>query len=137
MARLHVIECGIQSGIQCQIKLLRGVIGQSNAGSGGLCIVDQHVDSAEFFHSLVHYILNRRLIIGTGTDIGLNRKHLDAVQSFQLFLGCLQLFHISAGDNQVRPFLRICGCNSISNRAAASVTECGAAASRNNRCFSN
>ena len=34
---------GVQTGIDCQIKLLGGVVGKRHAGGRGLCVVHQHL----------------------------------------------------------------------------------------------
>ena len=44
IARLHVVEGGIQTRVDRQIKLFCGVVCQRHAGGGCLCVVDQHVD---------------------------------------------------------------------------------------------
>ena len=47
VAGLHVVESGVEAGVDGQIELLGGVFGQRHAGGRSLCIVDEHLNAAE------------------------------------------------------------------------------------------
>ena len=123
------MECGVQTGVQRQIKLLGGVVGQGHAGCGCLCIVDEHINAAEGFDGLVYGCLCDGSVVGTCRDVRLYRKHLHAVETFQLFLGFFQLLDVAAGDDNVGAFLGICGGDAVADGAGlAAFQYCSAAA---------
>ena len=79
VAGLHIIEGCVQARIQGQVELLGGVLGQRDAGSRGLCVVDQYLNAAKGVNGLLHYILHGGFVVAAGAHIGLHRQHLDAV----------------------------------------------------------
>ena len=49
--------------------------------------------------------------------------------------GILQLFHIAAGDDQIRPLLGKGGGNAVADRAAAAILQGGAACAGDQNSF--
>ena len=101
IARLHVVEGRVQAGIQRQIELGGGVIGDGDAGSGGLGVVHQRVDTTEFGHDLVNGSFHNRLVVGLGVNVSLNGQHTDAELALKALFGGLELLHVTAGDGKV------------------------------------
>ena len=101
IARLHVVEGGIQTRVDRQIKLFCGVVCQRHAGGGCLCVVDQHVDIAESVHCFLDDMFHHSGIVCAGVDICLHRQNLNAVQAFQFLLGIGELLDIASGDDKV------------------------------------
>ena len=124
VARLHVVEGGVQARVDGQIELVGGVVGQGNAGSGGLSVVHQHVDAAELLDGQIHHILHHRFVVGARVHVGGHAEHLDAELGLQLLLGRLQLLHVAAGDDQVRALLGIGGGDAVSDGTGAAVLQC-------------
>jgi len=123
VAGLHIIEGCVQARIQGQVELLGGVLGQRDAGSRGLCVVDQHLNAAKGVNGLLHYILHGGFVVAAGAHIGLHRQHLDAVLALQLLLGLFQLFHIAAGDHKVCTLFCVGRSNAVSNGTAAAILQ--------------
>ena len=133
VARLHIIECGVQTGIQCEIELLGGMVSQRNAGCGSLRVVNQHVDAAEGVNRLFDDIVHNSLVVRAVIHVRLHAHHLHAIEAFQFFLRVGQLLHVAARDDQIRAFLGVSGRNAVANRTAAAVAELRIARAGNNR----
>ena len=133
---LHIIKCRIQSWVQRQIELVRGVLCKRHAGSGRLRVVDQHVNAAKGIDCLLYHVVYHCLVVRPGIDICLNRQHLDVVEPLKLLLGIFKLPDIASGDDQICPFLGISRGNAVSNRAASAVTQDCPARPRDNCCLS-
>ena len=101
VACLHVIEGSVQAGIQRQIELGGGVVGDGDAGSGGLGVVHQRVDAPELGHNLVDGGLHNGLVISLGVHVGLDGQHADAELALKTLLGGFELLHVTAGDGKV------------------------------------
>ena len=98
---LHVQIGSIQTGVNGQVKLIHGVIGDGHARGAGLSIVDDGVDAAELLNGLVDDVLDNGLVVLTGRDIGLNRQNLDAALGLEGLLGSLELGNVAAGNDEV------------------------------------
>ena len=101
VACLHVIEGSVQAGIQRQVELGGGVVGDGDAGSGCLSVVHQRVDAPELSHDLVNGRLHDGLVIGLGVHVGLDGQHADAVLALKTLFGGFELLHVTAGDGKV------------------------------------
>ena len=101
VACLHVIEGSVQAGIQRQVELGGGVIGDGDAGSGGLGVVHERVDATELGHDLVNGSFHNGLVVGLGVNISLNGQHTDAELALKALLGGLELLHVATGDGKV------------------------------------
>ena len=66
IAGFHVVECGIQTGVDRQIKLLCGVVCQRDTGGRCLCVVDEHVNVPEGVHCLLYHAFHNGGIVRTG-----------------------------------------------------------------------
>lgn len=119
IAGLHIIEGGVQAGIEGEVEVLGGVIGQRHAGSARLGVVDEHIDAAERLDGLVDDVLDDGLVVSAGGHVGLNRQDLHAVETLDLLLGVLQLLHVASGDDDVGALLGVGGDNAIADGAAA------------------
>ena len=126
VAGFHVVESGVEAGVDGQIELLGGVFGQRHTGGRSLRIVDEHLNAAEGIDSL----LDR-------ADIGLHGQHLDAVEAFQLLLGCFQLLDIAACDDEVRALLGVCGGDAVADGAAAPILQDSAPCAGNDGGFTS
>ena len=105
VAGFHVVESGVEAGVDGQIELLGGVLGQRHAGGRA--------------------------------DIGLHGQHLDAVEAFQLLLGCFQLLDIAACDDEVRALLGVCGGDAVADGAAAPILQDSAPCAGNDGGFTS
>ena len=76
---LHVQIGGIQTGVNGQVKLIHGVIGDGHARGASLSVVDDGVDATELLNGLVDDVLDDSLVVLTSRNIGLNRQNLDTV----------------------------------------------------------
>ena len=135
IARLHIVECCIQSRINRQIELICGVVRKRDTGSGSLRVVDQDINSSEGIQRLLDYIFHNRLIVRAGADIRLNRQDLYAVKPFQLFLRVSQLLHVPSGNDDIGAFLCISGSDAVSDGAASAVTQDRSSSSCDDHCF--
>ena len=70
-------------------------------------------------------------------DIGLHGQHLDAVEAFQLLLGCFQLLDIAACDDEVRALLGVCGGDAVADGAAAPILQDSAPCAGNDGGFTS
>lgn len=77
------------------------MVGERNARSGRLRVIDQNVDSAEGFDRLIDHPLNDREIVSACVDVCLNGQHANAVEPLQLFLHILELFDIAPRNYQI------------------------------------
>lgn len=57
------MECGIQAGVDRQIKLLCGVVCQRDTGGRCLCVVDEHMNVPEGVHCLLYHIFHNGGIV--------------------------------------------------------------------------
>ena len=105
-------------------------MGERDAGSRGLRVVDQHVDATELLDGGVDDCLHGRLVVGTGAHVGGDGKHLDAVGGLEPFLGVLELLHVAAGDDEVGALLGVCRGNAVADGAGLAVLERGETAAR-------
>jgi len=121
VASLHIVERCIKAGIHSKVKLLGGMIGQSNAGSGSLSVVDKNVDAAEFLDGLIDYGLGGSGVVVACGDVALQSEDLDAVESFELFLSLVELLYIAACDNDVGAFLGVGVCDAVADGAGLAV----------------
>ena len=111
---LHIEKSGIQSGIDCFVEIFQGMLGQRNAGSRILGVVDQRVNAAECLRNLGHCGLDLSFL----SAIGLNRENPDAIQALQLLLGILQFAQTPPGKSQVGSLLGKCGGHTVADTAA-------------------
>ena len=77
------------------------MVGDGDAGSGGLGVVHQRVDAPELGHNLVDGGLNNRLVVSLSIYVCLNRQHADAELALKTLLGGFELLHVTAGDGKV------------------------------------
>ena len=77
------------------------MVGDGDAGSGGLGVVHQCVDTSELCHDLVDGGLHNGLVIGLGVHVGLDGQHADAELALKALLGGFELLHVAAGDGKV------------------------------------
>lgn len=77
------------------------MVGDGNAGSRSLGVVDQGVDAPKCGDCLVHYMLNNGLVVLTGRDVCLDGEDLDAVLGLKGFLGGLEFGDVATGNYQV------------------------------------
>ena len=77
------------------------MVGDGDAGSGGLCVVHQRVDAPKLGHDLVDGGLHDGLVIGLSVHVGLDGQHADAELALKALLGGFELFHVTAGDGKV------------------------------------
>ena len=117
----------VQAGVHSQIKLLQSVLFQSDTGSGSLCIVDQHIDTAESSNGLCNHVSSNSFVVGAGADISLNGQNLHTVQTLQLFLCVFQLLDITTGDDDVGTFLCVGSSDAVADGAAAAIGQSSAA----------
>ena len=101
VTRLHVVEGSVQAGIQRQVELGGGVVGDGDAGSGCLSVVHQRIDAPELGHDLVDGGLHDGLVVGLGVHVGLDGQHADAELALKTLLGGFELLHVTAGDGKV------------------------------------
>ena len=125
---LHVQIGGIQTGVNGQVKLIHGVVGDGHARGAGLSVVNDGVDATELLNRLVDNVLHDGLVVLTGGDIGLNRKNLNAVLSLERLLGGLELGNVAAGDDEVRALLGKSDIDAVTDGASGAVLERGLAA---------
>ena len=125
---LHVQVSSIQTGINGQVKLIHGVIGDGHARGAGLSIVDDGVDAAELLNGLVDDVLDDGLVVLTGRNIGLNGQNLNAVLGLERLLGGLELGDVAAGDDKVCALLGKCDIDAVADRASGTVLKRGLAA---------
>ena len=129
------MECGIQTGVDRQIKLLCGVVCQRDTGGRCLCVVDEHVNVPEGVHCLLYHIFHNGGIVRTGVHVSLHCQNTNAVQAFQFFLGSVQLLCVPSGDDQIGTFFGIGGGNAIADRTASAVAEHSSAGTGDNGGF--
>ena len=98
---LHVQIGSIQTGINGQVKLIHGVVGDGHTRGAGLSVVNDGVDAAELLNGLVDDVLDDGLVVLTSRDIGLNRQNLDAVLGLEGLLGSLELGNVATGNDEV------------------------------------
>ena len=109
------------------------MLGQRHARSGGLGVVDEHVDTAELSDSLVDDTLHHGLIVSAGVDIGGHDEHANAVLLLKLSLGGVELGLVAAGDDEVRALLGIGGGDTVADGTAAhAISENGSACTGDN-----
>lgn len=125
---LHVQVGSIQTGVNGQVKLIHGVIGNGHARGAGLSVVDDGVDATELLNRLVDNVLHDGLVVLAGGNIGLNRQNLDAVLSLERLLGSLELGDVAAGDDEVRALLGKSDIDAVADGAGGTVLERGLAA---------
>ena len=125
---LHVQIGGIQTGINGQVKLIHGVIGDGHARGAGLSIVDDGVDAAELLNSLVDDVLDDGLVVLTSRNIGLNRQNLDAVLGLEGLLGSLELGNVATGNDEVCALLGKSDIDAVADGASRAVLKRGLAA---------
>ena len=125
---LHVQIGGIQTGINGQVKLIHGVVGDGHARGAGLSIVDDGVDAAELLNGLVDDVLNNGLVVLTSRDIGLNRQNLDAVLGLEGLLGSLELGNVATGNDEVCALLGKSDIDAVTDGASGAVLKRGLAA---------
>ena len=129
---LHVQIGGIQTGVNSQVELVHGVIGNGHARSAGLSIVDDGVDAAELLNGLVDDVLNDGLVVLASRDIGLNRQNLNAVLSLERLLGSLELGDVAAGNDEVCALLGKSDIDAVADGASGAVLKRGLAAAGDN-----
>lgn len=127
---LHIQVSGIQAGVNGQVELVHGVIGDRHARSAGLGVVDDGVDAAELGDSLVDNVLNDSLIVLTSRNIGLNGQDLNAVLGLERLLGGLELGNVAAGDDEVCALLGKSDIDAVTDGTSGAVLERGFAATR-------
>ena len=115
----HIVKRGVEPGIEGQVKLLGGVVGQRHPRGGGLGVVDKHVNAAKGPDGLINDPADHRLIVAAGGDIGPDRQDFDAIKPFQLLPGFLQLLEVPAGDDQIASLLGVSDGDAVTDRAAA------------------
>ena len=125
---LHVQIGSIQTGVNGQVKLIHGVVGDGHTRGAGLGVVDDGVDAAELLNGLVDDVLDDGLVVLTSRDIGLNRQNLDAVLGLEGLLGGLELGDVAAGDNEVRALLGKSDIDAVTDGASGAVLKRGLAA---------
>ena len=125
---LHIQIGGVQTGVNGQVKLIHGVVGDGHARGTGLGVVDDGVDATELLDGLVDNVLHDGLVVLAGGDIGLNRENLDAVLGLKRLLGSLELSNVTTGDNEVRAFLGKSDIDAVADGASRAVLKRGLAA---------
>jgi hypothetical protein len=135
IAFAHIEERGIEPRIDSQIELVERVIGQRDAGRGGLGVVHEHVDPSERLDGLLHDVPDGRLVVPVRAHVGLHRQDADAVEPFQLFLGRFEFLDVAACNRQIRALLGVSGRDAVADGADAAVLETGFAAAGDNRCL--
>ncbi len=128
---LHVQVGGIQTGVNGQVKLIHGVIGNGHARGAGLSVVDDGVDAAELLNGLVDDVLDDSLVVLTSRNIGLNRQNLDTVLGLEGFLGGLELGDVAASDDEVCALLGKSDIDAVADGASGAVLKRGLAAAGN------
>ena len=91
---------------------------KGNARSRSLCVVDEHIDAAEFFNGLIDDVLYGCGVVVASAHVCLDRKYLDAVETLELLFRIFELLDITPSDDQVCAFFCVCGSDAIADRSA-------------------
>lgn len=118
IACLHVVERSIEARIDRQVELVGRVLRKGNARSRSLCVVDEHIDAAEFFDGLIDDVLHGCGVVVASAHVCLDRKHLDAVEALELLFRIFELLNVAPSDDQIRAFFCVCGSDAIADRSA-------------------
>ena len=123
VARLHVVEGRVEAGVDGEVELLGGVVGERNARRGRLRVVHKEVNAPELGHRLVNNALRNRLVVGGRVDVCLRGQHLDAVSALELLLRGVEFLHVAPGDDEVCAlFGERCG-DAVADRSGGAVLE--------------
>ena len=124
VAGLHVVEGRVEAGVDGEIELLGGVVGERNARRGRLRVVHEEINAPELGHRLVDDALRNRLVVGGRVDICLRGQHFDAVSALELLLRGVEFLLVAAGDDKVRAFLGERRGDAVADRSGGAVLQC-------------
>ena len=112
---LHIEECSIQAGIDCQVEVFLTMVDQHNARLRCLSIVYHGIELAEMGDGLSDNILYRFFV---GTFSG-NVHNVNIVLLLELCLGVDQALLVAARNAQVRAFFSKSAGDTKANTLAA------------------